>query len=74
MNSSAGEAESEIVPSMSTIREAQGFLAEYLARTRLIPAPFLTQATSKNVYLKLEAELPRHRSKCEERSGPWHKG
>src|SRR5271169_1757890 len=58
MNSSVSEARLEIVPSMSTIREAQGFLAKYFARTRLIAAPFLSKAASKNVYLKLEAELP----------------
>jgi len=58
MNSSAGEAELRIVPNICTIREAQGFLAKYFAWTRLIPGPFLSQATSKNVYLKLETELP----------------
>jgi len=58
MNSSASEAKSEIVPSISTIREAQGFLAKYFAPTRLIPAPFLSKAAGKSVYLKLETELP----------------
>src|SRR5712664_3937955 len=58
MNSSAGEAELQIVPGISTIRTAQKFLAKYFAATRLIPAPFLSHATGKNVYLKLEAELP----------------
>jgi threonine dehydratase len=47
-----------IVPNISTIREAQRFLAKYFARTRLIPAAFLGQKTGKNVYLKLETELP----------------
>src|SRR5260370_34903052 len=47
-----------IVPSIATIREAQRFLAKYFAPTRLIPAPFLSQKTEKNVYLKLETELP----------------
>ncbi len=47
-----------IVPSISTIREAQGFLAKYFAPTRLIQAPFLSQAAGTNVYLKLETELP----------------
>jgi threonine dehydratase len=43
---------------LSTIREAQRFLAKYFAPTRLIPAPSLSQMTGKNVYLKLETELP----------------
>jgi threonine dehydratase len=58
MNSSASEARAQIVPSISTIREAQRFLAKYFGPTRLIAAPFLGQATGKNVYLKLETELP----------------
>ena len=41
-----------------TIREAQRFLARYFVPTRLVSAPFLSQATGKNVYLKLETELP----------------
>jgi len=45
-------------PSLATIREAQRFLAKYFAPTRLISAPFLSQRTGKNVYLKLETELP----------------
>ena len=49
---------SQIVPGVSTIREAQRFLATYFEPTRLIAAPFLSQRTSKNVYLKLEMELP----------------
>jgi threonine dehydratase len=58
MNSSAGEARLEIVPSISTIREAQRFLAKYFAPTRLVEAPFLSHAAGKKVYLKLETELP----------------
>jgi threonine dehydratase len=58
MNSLGSEARLEIVPSISTIREAQGFLAKYFARTRLIAAPFLSKTTGKSVYLKLETELP----------------
>jgi threonine dehydratase len=58
MNSSVSEARLEIIPSLSTIREAQGFLAKYFARTRLIAAPFLSKTTGKDVYLKLETELP----------------
>jgi len=58
MNTSASEARLQIVPSISTIREAQRFLAKYFAPTRLIHAPFLSQATGKDVYLKLETELP----------------
>jgi len=48
----------QIQPSLSTIREARKFLAKYFAPTRLIPAPFLSQRTGKNVHLKLETELP----------------
>jgi len=51
-------AKMQIEPSISTIREAQKFLAKYFAPTRLIVAPFLSQRTGKNVYLKLETELP----------------
>ncbi len=58
MNSSASEARLGIVPDISTIREAQRFLSKYFAPTRLIPAPFLNEATGKGVYLKLETELP----------------
>jgi threonine dehydratase len=58
VNSSASGAGLQIVPSISTIREAQKFLAKYFAPTRLIEAPFLSQATGKGVYLKLETELP----------------
>ena len=58
MSSTAGAANPQIVPGISTIREAQKFLAEYFAPTRLIPALFLSQTTGKNVYLKLEMELP----------------
>ena len=47
-----------IVPSIATIREAQGFLAQHFAPTRLMHAPFLSQATGTSVYLKLETELP----------------
>lgn len=48
----------QIQPGISTIREAQKFLAKYFAPTRLIAAPFLSQRTRKNVCLKLETELP----------------
>lgn len=48
----------QIQPGISTIREAQKFLARYFAPTRLIAAPFLSQRTGRNVYLKLEMELP----------------
>lgn len=47
-----------ILPSISTIREAQKYLSKYFAPTRLIPAPFLSQSTGKKVYLKLETDLP----------------
>ena len=52
------EARVQVQPSISKIREAQKFLAKYLSPTRLIAAPFLSQRTGKNVYLKLETELP----------------
>jgi threonine dehydratase len=58
MNSSASEADLQIVPGISTIREARKFLAKYFAPTRLIAAPFLSQLAGRNVYLKLETELP----------------
>lgn len=58
MSSSAGEAGLQIVPNISTIREAQKVLAKYFAPTRLVAAPYLTAAAGKNVYLKLETELP----------------
>src|SRR5260370_34771854 len=58
MNSSAREAGLQIVPSISTIREALKFLARYFAPTWLIPAPFLSQTAGKLVYLKLETDLP----------------
>ena len=43
---------------LSTIREAQKYLAQYFAPTRLIAAPFLSQKTGKKVFLKLETDLP----------------
>jgi threonine dehydratase len=58
MNSSTRRAGLQIVPSISTIRETQSFLAKYFAPTRLVRASFLSQATGKDVYLKLETELP----------------
>ena len=58
MNSSTGQASLQIIPNISTIREAQEFLGKYFAPTRLIAAPFLSQTTGRNVYLKLETELP----------------
>ena len=45
-------------PNLSTIREAQKYLAQYFAPTRLIAAPFLSQKTGKKVFLKLETDLP----------------
>src|SRR5579864_5216996 len=48
----------QIQPSLSTIREAQKFLAKYFAPTRLVAAPFLSRRTGKDVHLKLETELP----------------
>jgi threonine dehydratase len=58
MNGAVGGAGVQIQPSLSTIREAQKYLAKYFARTRLIGAPFLSLSTGKRVYLKLETELP----------------
>ncbi|HEY6265151.1 MAG TPA: pyridoxal-phosphate dependent enzyme [Candidatus Acidoferrum sp.] len=58
MSSTAGAANPQILPGISMIREAQKFLAKYFAPTRLIPALFLSQTTGRNVYLKLETELP----------------
>jgi threonine dehydratase len=51
-------AKMQIQPSISTIREAQKFLVKYSAPTRLIAAPFLSQRMGRNVFLKLETELP----------------
>jgi threonine dehydratase len=48
----------EIKPELTSIRQAQEFLAKYFGATRLIAAPFLSGRTGKRVYLKLEAELP----------------
>ncbi|HKW31572.1 MAG TPA: pyridoxal-phosphate dependent enzyme [Candidatus Acidoferrum sp.] len=48
----------QIQPSISKIREAQRFLTKYFPPTRLMAALFLNQLTGKNVYLKLETELP----------------
>jgi threonine dehydratase len=48
----------QIQPNISTIREAQRYLAQYFAPTRLVAAPYLGQMAGKNVYLKLETELP----------------
>jgi threonine dehydratase len=48
----------QIHPSISTIREAQRYLAQFFAPTRLISAPFLRQKKGKEVFLKLETELP----------------
>jgi threonine dehydratase len=58
MKTLKGEAGLQIVPSMATIREAQKFLEKHFAPTRLIAAPFLSAATGRKVYLKLETELP----------------
>ena len=58
MNGAVGGAGVQIHPSLSTIREAQKYLAKYFAPTRLIGAPFLSRSTGKRVYLKLETDLP----------------
>ena len=54
----AGEAGLQIIPNISTIREAQKCLAKHFAPTRLVAAPYLSAAAGKNVCLKLETELP----------------
>ena len=48
----------QIQPGLSSIRGAQGFLARFFAPTRLVAAPFLSRRAGKNVYLKLETDLP----------------
>ena len=48
----------QIQPSLSTIREAQRFLAKYFAPTRLVAAPFLGGCAGRNVHLKVETDLP----------------
>jgi threonine dehydratase len=58
MSSAAGEAGMQMRPSLETIREAQKFLGKYFAPTRLLAAPFFSQTTRKDVYLKLEMEQP----------------
>jgi threonine dehydratase len=50
--------EGAIDPKLATVREAQKFLGKYFAATRLVAAPFLSAATGRTVYLKLETELP----------------
>lgn len=47
-----------VQPNISTIREAQRFLAKYFAPTRLVAALFLSEQVGKKAYLKLETELP----------------
>jgi threonine dehydratase len=48
----------QIHPSISAIRETKKYLTQYFGPTRLIAAPYLSRMTGKNVYLKLETELP----------------
>ena len=47
-----------IEPGLAEIRRARAFLAKHFAETRLVAAPFLSKASGKRVYLKLETELP----------------
>jgi threonine dehydratase len=58
MSLGVGEGVAEIRPDISTIRDAQRFLTNYFAVTRLIAAPSLSEKAGKRAYLKLEAELP----------------
>jgi len=67
MNSSAGQASLQIIPNISTIREAQRFLAKYFAPTRLIAAAIPSaRPTGRHAYLKFgNRSLPtRDRSEC----------
>ena len=49
----------EIWPKLSAIHDARKFLAGYLTTpTRLAPAQWLSRATGRRVYLKLETDLP----------------
>ena len=47
-----------IVPSGAAIRAARTFLGRHFPKTRLVPAPFLSKESGKQVYLKLESEMP----------------
>ena len=53
-----GEVRLQIRPELTSIRQAQEFLAKHFGATRLIEAPYLSAKTGKRVYLKLETELP----------------
>ena len=48
----------QIHPDIETIREVQRYLAQYFVPTRLVAAPFLSRSAGREVYLKLETELP----------------
>ncbi len=48
----------KICPGISSIREAQKFLAGHFGLTRLVPAPYLSAKMGKRVWLKLETESP----------------
>jgi threonine dehydratase len=43
---------------LSAIRQAQEFLKQHLAQTRLVAAPSISRRSGGNVYLKLETDLP----------------
>lgn len=58
MKSKKSANRSSISPSLATVRKARVFLAKHFAETRLVSAPFLSKASGKRVYLKLETELP----------------
>jgi hypothetical protein len=49
MTSAVGEGVEGILPDISTIREAQRFLAKYFAVTRLVAAPYLSGRVGKRV-------------------------
>ena len=53
-----GEVRLQIRPELTSIRQAQEFLAKHFGATRLIEAPYLSARVGKRVFLKLEAELP----------------
>lgn len=58
MNQATSATQPVIRPSLSTIQETRRFLAQHFSPTRLVPAPFLSKETDRNVHLKLETELP----------------
>lgn len=58
MNKRTRHTKESISPSMTAVRAARKFLARHFPATRLVPAPFLSKKTGKQINLKLETELP----------------